>query len=161
MNQQTQLKLQAYLDNELSGREAREMAALLESDVEAQALATELKDVVTAVRQNQPEFTCPESREFYWSKIERSLRQTTELERAPVPASRRSLGWMRLLAPAAGLAILLMMSLSVVKLATRSGTTSYLHEIETPLKETSAISFHSQSAGVTVVWVQSRPFYEE
>lgn len=160
MNQQTQLKLQAFLDQELSGSEAREMAALLESDAEAQALAAELKQVIGVVRQNELPVTLPESREFYWSKIERSIRQSeVSAARASRPA-QRSLRWIRLFVPAGALAVVLMLSLTLIRTANGPQSVSYQHEIETPLEETSAISFHSHSTGVTVVWLQSRPFYE-
>lgn len=160
MNQQTQLKLQAYLDQELSGPEAREMAALLESDAEARALASELKEVIGVVRQNELAVTLPESREFYWSKIERAIRQGQVPATAPAEPAERSFSWMRLFAPAGALAVVLMLSLTVILTSNGPQPVSYLHEIETPLQETSAISFHSHSTGVTVVWVQSRPFYE-
>ena len=47
MNPEIQLKLQAYLDNELGDAEAREMASLLESDPDAQTLSAELQAVRT------------------------------------------------------------------------------------------------------------------
>ena len=43
MNTESQLRLQAYLDGELSERDGRQIAGLLEDDREAQALLGELK----------------------------------------------------------------------------------------------------------------------
>jgi anti-sigma factor RsiW len=155
INEESKLKLQAHLDNELSGAELRKVAAWLDQDAEARVLYAKLHDVKSIVRGNELEVHLPESRDFYWSKIERAIRQ------APVqPAPQSFLSgypwWVRIFAPALGVAMLLVAGLTLVKLGTAPTTLSYLHEIETPLEDTSAISFHSQAAGMTVVWVQSQ-----
>lgn len=51
-----------------------------------------------------------------------------------------------------------MMAILVLKPDSVPGQLSLLHEIETPLEEASTISFYSPSAGMTVVWVQSREY---
>ena len=73
MNVELGIKLQAHLDGELTGRDAQQVAALLESDVEARALFNELQQTRTVLKGNEPEFRLPESREFFWSKIEREI----------------------------------------------------------------------------------------
>jgi len=150
------LKLQAYLDNELSPRQARKVAAWLEEDREAHGLYAELRDLRTTVGGNEIEAKVPDSRDFYWSKIERSIRKNP----VEVPSSFLTgyPWWVRYLAPALGATVLLMATLSIVKLSTAPTSMSYLHEIETPLDDTTAISFHSQTAGMTVVWVQSQGY---
>ena len=155
INQETKLKLQAYLDNELAGAELRKMAALLDQDAEAQAVCSDLRETKRMLAGAELARSVPESREFYWSKIERAI---------ATPAAAGASGvflpgypwWVRLCAPALGLALVLVAALSLVKLANAPATVSYLHEIETPLEETSTISFHSQAAGMTVVWVQTQ-----
>lgn len=155
INQESKLKLQAHLDNELSGGELRKVAAWLDQDAEARALYAELRDVKSIVQGNELEVALPESREFYWSKIERSIR-AQPVQREPQRFLPGYPWWVRIFAPALGVAILLVAALSLVRLGTTPTTVSYLHEIETPLEDTSAISFHSQAAGMTVVWVQSQ-----
>ena len=76
MNHEQQLQLQAYLDGELSDREARKVTDLLASSEEAQKLFAELQCTRTALVENEPEYKLPESREFFWSKIEREIRQS-------------------------------------------------------------------------------------
>jgi hypothetical protein len=152
---ETKLKLQAYADNELSERESRDIAALLSRDPEARALCAELKEVQLLVAANEWEVKLPESREFYWSKIERQIRrESAEADRAG-ERSRLS-WWMRLVAPAAGLALVLITTLLLIKPAPAPSQLSQLHEIETALDEANTISFRSESAGMTVVWVQTQ-----
>lgn len=165
MNQETKLKLQAHLDGELGEGESRKVAAWLDQDPEARELSRELNEIKGVLRTPELEVKLPESREFYWSKIERALVQQPS-PKAPALSWLRP-WWMRLLAPAMGVAVLLIAALSIVKLtSTNTPRLSYLHEIETPLEDTSAISFHSESSGITVVWVETHnavgtPYEEE
>ncbi len=152
MNQESKLKLQAYLDDELSGRELKKVTAWLEADPEARALHAELKGIKSVLAANEPEAAVPETREFYWSKIERAIQQSHRESPGFLPGYPQ---WFRIFAPAVGAALLLVAGVSAVRLATAPSALSYLHEIETPLEDTSAISFHSQSAGMAVVWVQT------
>jgi len=154
INQETKLKLQAHLDHELSAAESRRMGALLDQDPEARALFAELTGLRSALKGNELELKLPETREFYWSKIERAIAQSARQE-SRVPA-RRS-WWLRIMAPAIGVA-LLMSALVLVKLSSTPPAVSYLHEIDTPLQDTSTISFHSQAAGMSVVWVQTQVY---
>lgn len=155
INQETQIKLQAYLDNELSASESREMAAWLDRDAQAAALHAELKEVTLLLKGNELEVKVPETREFYWSQIQRAIDQSATQRQ---PQARRYPVWMRLFAPALGVAVLLLTALSLVRLNTAPSALSSLQEIDMPLEDTAAISFHSQSAGMTVVWVQSQAF---
>lgn len=158
MNQETKLRLQAYLDNELSDSEAPEIAALVERDSEARALSAALREVKALLQDNEPEFKLPESREFFWSKIERSIRQEEAVEKPGNSSAHQQSWWMRFFAPATGVAVLLVTAISLVRLVNAPSDLTYLHEIETPLEDTSAMSFYSASAGMTVVWVQSRVY---
>src|SRR5437867_7321096 len=103
MKLESELKLQAYLDGELSGRQARKVAAWLATDPQAQLLLAELKMAKTALAGAEPEMALPENREFYWSKIQREIQRTEEAQPRPVP--RFLAAWRRLLAPTAGVAL--------------------------------------------------------
>ena len=75
------MRLQAYLDGELPDSEAREAASLLAQDAEARALLAELKNTSAAMAGFELDIKLPESREFYWSKIEREIeRQSPMIE---------------------------------------------------------------------------------
>src|SRR6266513_3336151 len=79
MKQELQLKLQAYLDGELPDGEAREAAGLLAQDAEARALLAELKKTRAALAGFETDIKLPESREFYWSKIEREIQRQSPI----------------------------------------------------------------------------------
>src|SRR5262245_42720766 len=90
MNHEVELRIQAYMDNELAGAEMREIAELLSRDPEAQKLYEALATARRLLVDNEPEHKLSEGREFYWSKIERAIRKE---ETIPKPARGFALGW--------------------------------------------------------------------
>jgi anti-sigma factor RsiW len=147
MNSETQLKVQAYLDNELSPGEARKIANLLNSDAELRTLLNELKETKQIVSENEPAKQLPEGRDFYWSKIQREI---SKVEQLPVrPASP---WWMRFMAPVAGAVALFAVLLSIVGPTDKKVA---LHEGQINAPDMSTITFRSEVEGVTVVWVSS------
>ncbi len=156
MNPESVLKLQSYLDNELPSSEALEVAEWLKRDAQAQSLCEELRSMKSLMAANELEPKLPESREFYWSKIERAIAPPTVNRTAQ---NRMSLpSWcFRIVAPLLGAVMLMALAVVVLKpgiLPQRIA--SYFHEIDTPLEEDNAISFHSQEAGMTVVWIAAK-----
>ena len=87
MDYNAQLKLQAFLDGELPEAEASEVANWLARDREAAALLEELRNTRSALAGFEAEVRLPESREFFWSKIEREIQrlETPAPKPAPVP----------------------------------------------------------------------------
>ena len=53
MKPELELKLQAYLDGELSAREAREVEAAIANDAAAQGLLGELRTTTAVLRENE------------------------------------------------------------------------------------------------------------
>ena len=103
MDFEAQLKLQAFLDGELRDVERREIAERLARDPEAKALLGELRMTRETVKSFEEGVTLPESREFYWSKIERHLRQP-EVTAAESKVAAGAMVWLRrLLLPATAL----------------------------------------------------------
>ena len=97
------LKLQAYVDGELPETEARAVAETLKRDGQRQLLHDELRSVRALLRGNELEHPVLETREFYWSQIQRSI-AAAPAERAP---HARSLGWLlRWLVPVGATALL-------------------------------------------------------
>jgi len=151
MNYEEQLKIQAYLDGELSSRESRHVADWLARDAEARALMTALSQTKSLLSANELPVKVPGSREFYWSQVERQIQSEDAAEY--VHPHRPFTFWLwRLLAPA-GVAVMLalwvgmpMRSHTVTKIASRE-------VIETPLPGTSTITF--QCEGLSVVWVDT------
>ena len=76
MNTETELKVQAYLDNELSPGEARQIAALISSDPAVRQLFAELEQTRKILSSNEPAAHVQDTREFYWSQIQRRIRAT-------------------------------------------------------------------------------------
>src|SRR5258705_13372973 len=100
MNTESKLRLQAYLDNEVSSSEARQIASWIARDAEAKALYEELQATKSLLApDNELPVTCPDGREFYWSKIQRAI---ATAEREPVREHAMRPWWTRLLAPVTG-----------------------------------------------------------
>lgn len=148
MEQQDQLKLQAYLDGELSQGEARQWEERLKNDAEASALLNELRQTRQCLTGFEEPLTLPESRDFYWSKIRREI--TRESAAAATATPRFQFGWLRrILVPASGLALLVFVGLLTIRgphPARPAGT-------ETALADSGAFTYHDYAAGATLVWL--------
>lgn len=148
MNKDFQLKLQAYLDEELSEQEVREVEAALDADAGARGLLTELRHTSWALRTFEADVKLPESREFFWSKVRREIARQEKpaaVAVAPVPF------WRRFLIPAGGFAALAI----VVMLGLRpaSGTSPRAVAVETVLTDSEAVTYRDASEGMTLVWL--------
>jgi anti-sigma factor RsiW len=160
MNRDTQLQVQAYLDNELSPADARNVSKLISSDVAIRELYNELKDTKDVLVQNEPEIRVPDTRDFYWSQIQRRI---ATAERVPIAAPSRP-WWVRLLAPVAGTVALCALLLSVVN---KDGQPTVVHSNLSTLPsapihtvhepaDVNLFTFRSESEGVTLVWVSTQ-----
>ena len=158
INHETELKLQAYLDGELSAGEAKAIADLLGRDAGAQALYQELRIAKSFLAGNELERKLLESREFYWSKILRQIDRAESTQGDGLTEQEASRWWPRFMAPAGVLAALAVFVAVVLRSPEGGQTVLALddsQEIETPLEETSSFSFRSEAAAMTVVWVDS------
>jgi len=152
MDFETQLKLQAYLDGELPEAEAREVAKLLAQNQEAVLLLGELRNTRQAIKGSEAIVQLPESREFYWSKISREIER---LER-PQPVEQKRpfiFRLQRFLVPVTGaLAVAIFLGITLLN----SGTGTALGETELATEDMGAITFRSESEGMTTVWLYNR-----
>ena len=154
MNNETQFKVQAYADGELSEREAQSLLQQLEGDAEGKALLGELQMTRMVLRGNELEIKLPETREFYWSKIQREIDRST-------PASSRAAKWSwwkpiygRVATGFAAGCALLMITFMAFNEPRRS---SYaMDEVEGTTDEMGSITFHSDKDGMTVVYLFDR-----
>jgi anti-sigma factor RsiW len=146
MDYKDQLKLQAYLDGELTGPEMQEVAKWLDRDQSAADLALELRNTRKSVMDFHDELKLPESREFYWSKIEREI-QRQEVGK-PVSATPWYAVLRRVLVPASAVAFVVFVGVMLVQQQepARLGT-------ETALADSGAMIFRDYSAGATFVWL--------
>jgi hypothetical protein len=162
MNREQAFRLQSYADGELSRREADGVRDWISQSPDAQRMLREIQWARAVVSENEPLASVPESREFYWGKIERAI----ELEAAGRQRAPRAGRWLemlggirRLLAPSAGLALAMILVVGVVKfyevpvsvLAPR-----HVAQIEIPSEDMGYFSFLSLADNVFVVWLYDR-----
>lgn len=141
----TELKLQALLDGELDAREARHAEALLAQDAQSAALLQELTWTKGAIVGNEAEMKLPESREFFWGKVERAI-TVEEKQAAAAPAERA--WWLKFLYPATGLAAVV-----AVMFVVSGGRTTDGADSESVTEDVNAVSFRSESEKMSVVYV--------
>jgi anti-sigma factor RsiW len=144
-----QLRLQSFLDGELPETEANEVARWVAQDQEASALLTELRQTHQALGGFEEGIKLPESREFYWSKIQREIARAESPRSAPAPNASWAARFRRFLMPATGLAVVALLALIV----TREGGGLGDANVETALEDSGAFTYHDFSAGATLVWL--------
>jgi anti-sigma factor RsiW len=144
-----QLKLQAFFDGELPEKEAREMAALLARDADAAALHGELRNTRQALKNFEPELKLPESREFYWSKIEREI-ERLQLVEAPVEAVSLFKRLRRIFIPVGAMAALVLAGVLAVHQFSGGAHPIAVNAI---LADAGAFTYRDQAEGMTVVWL--------
>jgi hypothetical protein len=160
MKLDVRLKLQAYLDDQLTTRETQAVRERLATDEEAAKLFEELLWTKNCLSHNEPVMACPESREFYWGKIEREILRRESL--VPVEKSTWSLpwfSWKKWLAPASGLALVVLIALGIFRFYDLNSVvmpSRFLAQVESPSEEMGAFSFRSQSENVFVIWLYER-----
>lgn len=157
MNEERALKLQAYLDGEMAENEVADFEASLARDPELQALQSELSFVSKALRDSDPVVAVPESREFYFSQIQRRIEAAEAAsDRETVGAGAGWMSWLRrAMLPLSGVAaacLMLVVSLREGTLPVRS----FHEETESPIEETAAVTFRSEAEKVTIVWLYDR-----
>ncbi len=151
MKEDLQLKLQAYLDGELPSGEVQAVRDLLATDAAARDLLGELTNTRDVILAHEASIKLPESREFFWSKIQREINRDANPAPAPAPAPAPKFSfaaWLhRALVPAgamAAVAIAVMLSLphggGVVDPTMTSG-------------ETATFTYHNYDTGSTLVWL--------
>lgn len=149
MDKDLQLKIQAFVDGELPEDEALEVAALAAREPEANALARELKNTRGALAGMEAGTVLPESREFYWSKIQREIERLTPAE-TPAPQRPFTAVLMRWLVPAtAVIALLATGYLFFGEPTPHSGGLRWQSDYD----GVNALTYRDQKEGMTVIWL--------
>jgi anti-sigma-K factor RskA len=148
MKEELSLKLQAYADGELSGSDARAIEDTLTNDADARGLLAELKNTRAALAGFEAELKLPESREFYWSKIEREIQH---LENMSAETSEPSpfLAWRWVLIPAGAFVVLVIAGV----LAFTQLRAPRAAESEFALANSDAFTYRDYKDGTTLVWL--------
>jgi anti-sigma factor RsiW len=151
MTEEQQLKLQAFLDGELPEKDAQEVAAWVARDAEATDLLGELRNTRKALADYEPALKLPESREFYWSKIQREIQR---LE--PVQTPKESLSVFallrRVLVPLGAVAVLAIVGVLAFRQFGTQGETAHT-QVSAMLADVGAIHYRDQAEGMTVIWL--------
>ena len=155
MSEEQQLRLQAFLDGELPESDAREVLAWTQRDADAAALLTELRNTRAAIAKSELHLSVPETREFYWSKIEREIQKLEPVEKeiaAPI------ISWRRLLWPLGAAAIcfvVVMMEIPRVNIVQPVAVVSPDTDetvVETDQANSDATTYRDEADGTTLVW---------
>jgi anti-sigma factor RsiW len=151
MDLEAQLKLQAFLDGELPEKEAREVASWLARDTEATDLFAELRHTRRALANFEPRMKVPESREFYWSKIEKEIQRLEPEE--PAPRGFSAFGLLRwLLRPALVAACLAVIGMVAGRQFGLFGV-SRGPDTEMTVADSGTFTYHDYASGTTLVWL--------
>jgi anti-sigma factor RsiW len=148
MKHDLELKLQSWVDGELPERQARRVGQWIAHDPEAGALAAQLRHLKQVLPGNETAKVVPETRQFYWSQIERRI-QHESLFKAP-PRQPWFARWQGYLLPLTGLAAAACALVVIV----RQTAPPTFDEISATSEGMEAVSFHDQSGQMTVVWLQ-------
>jgi anti-sigma factor RsiW len=151
-NHEAELKVQAYLDGELTAREAAEVEARLAKDADGAALLAELRNTKTALTGSETPLMLPESREFFWSKVQREIERQ---EKAVAVAPKISwLAWVRHHLVSVGGAALLTCFVGMMVLRGAGG--GPLGEMDIAADDMGAYTYRDQQAKMTVVWFYNK-----
>ena len=125
------------------------MAAWIGRDTEAARLVSELRHTRQALAGFVDDRRLPETREFFWSKIEREIER---LESAEIPRAAKRTWLSRLLVPmgaVAGLALVVLVAGLRFGLFP-SGSTP---DTETTVMDPGTFTYHDYQNGTTLVWL--------
>jgi len=148
----SRLRLQAWLDGELPAVEAGDVARSVETDAAVAALARELRRTRSWLAAGEMPRTVPESREFYWSRIQRAIERGDAAGLAVEGARSPTLRWLRWLVPAGLAAALAVVWFSAKPLPTQNAGLRRA-EIDSPQDDSGTITFRSDREQMTVVWI--------
>ena len=155
MNRESQLKIQAYLDDELNATERKLVENWLKTDPETVNLYQELSLLRQCIKRNEIPHALPVPPDFYWSQIKQQISKPEIAKNDSFKPSWLSWVW-KALAPvgvAALLALLISPNLTprpVNSVALNSGM-----EVEADSEDAMIITYRSESEGVSVVWIQT------
>jgi len=159
MTPDEQLKLQAFLDGELPEKDTREVAAWLARDADATSLLGELRNTRKALADfGKPgsagvspasALKVPESREFYWSKIQREIERSTPMA-APVKSASLFTLFRRILMPLGAVAVLVLGGIFTFH---EFAGGQHAVQVNALLGDAGAFTYRDEAQGMTVVWL--------
>jgi anti-sigma factor RsiW len=147
MKEDLKFQLQAYLDGELPSGEIKAVRDLLAADAAARDLFAELTNTRAALAAHESTIKLPETREFYWSKIQRQI----EREEKVIPVANPSpfFVWLRRsLASAVAVAAVF---LGVMLVQQQMLTPAYV--ADSSFADSETFTYRDYDSGTTLVWL--------
>lgn len=142
------LDLQAYVDGELEAGRRAEVERVLATDAEAREVVAGLRRIAELVRANEPEMKVPETREFYWSQIQRRIAQAESADPKAKRQVEGAMHWLRWLAPALGVA-----AVAVMVALPRGEKEGPTLASTVSVEDAVSMTFRSDADGVTIHWI--------
>jgi anti-sigma factor RsiW len=146
MKLETMLEIQSSVDGQLDNQRRQVVARLVSSDTEARQLHQQLTAVRMALREHEPAIRVPESREFYWSQLERRLQVR---EQVHPPALHPATTVWRWLAPMMGVSAVI--AVFALQPFATTGLRSFPAGSGNP--QATTVTFSSEADGVTIHWI--------
>ncbi|MCU0771210.1 MAG: hypothetical protein MUE94_05490 [Verrucomicrobia bacterium] len=143
------LKVQAFVDGELPEPEQAGIAALIARDADVAALVKELKQTRQALAGYDEAVALPESREFYWSRIQRELARFPREQPEPVRGSLGAL-LLRWLLPATCVAALVAVGFLFLQSPWSAGGEVTWQAAN---DNVNAFTYRDYEEGLTVMWL--------
>ena len=119
MKQEDQLNIQAWLDGEIAPQKAKKIVEQMENSSTAKALVEELEAVESALKIGEKTISLDDTRDFYWSQIERQINAEAPMPTAEVPPEHvqvASGNLMRWFVPAGSLVVISALMLNFHKI---------------------------------------------
>lgn len=151
MKQDLQLKLQAYLDDELPSGETKGFADFIAQNPDASALLAELTHTRSALAGFEAEIKVPETREFYWSKIARDIQRPDRSISEPAPEF--IFAFLRRLAIPSAVLATLFLGLLVIRPQLGVGHRFSVAETDTAQVDAGTFTYRDFASGTTLVWL--------
>ena len=151
---ETELKVQALVDGELTGREAEDLHERLESDDGLRELHERLTAMRGLMTGAELPRTLPGSGDFHWSQISKAIeREERQAKHMARPASGAN--WLlRWVLPLAGIACLvLVLSLQQTTMPDLDILLGSDHELELSIEDLDVMTFITGDDNMSVVWL--------
>ena len=149
-----ELKVQALVDGELTGREAEALQERINDDAKLQQLHAKLTQMRRLIADSELPRPLPESGDFYWNKIAETIEHEKcawERPAPPTPASRWLLRW---LTPLVGVsAVVLLLTLQHPTAPDLGIMLSGDHELELSSDEIDVMTYNTDDDSMSIVWL--------
>ena len=149
-----QLKVQALVDGELTGREAEALQERINDDAKLQQLHAKLTQMRRLIADSELPRPLPESGDFYWNKIAETIEHEKRAGERPTPHTPASRWLFRWLTPLVGVsAVVLLLTLQQPTAPDLGIMLSGDHELELSSDEIDVMTYNTDDDSMSIVWL--------